>query len=111
MTDFIQINISYDDCAICLEAMPILYPLDNHGIENLLCGHIFHKKCINLLREYSVYGENVIECPLCRTISYYPSNVTTRSMKKLDWKLISLYVIYTSAFFLLISMTLFFLLR
>jgi hypothetical protein len=47
----------YEECPICL--------IEGLGLENVIlkCGHIFHKKCIN------VYTKN--ECPICRQLIRY----------------------------------------
>lgn len=48
-------NIKLEDCVICLEEIP-----NNMRIYDLDCKHVFHIKCIEKWKEYS------LSCPLCR---------------------------------------------
>lgn len=67
---------STDECAICLEE------LTDAPTQPLLCNHVFHTNCIHLLRIYSVFGEDYISCPICRTINHIPHRDIRRSCRR-----------------------------
>lgn len=61
---------AFDECSICLERMicvPFLSRVIGINISRLSCGHCFHKHCLDLVKETSVY------CPMCRK-SFFDAN-------------------------------------
>ena len=49
------------ECPICLER------IDADSLDTTKCGHNFHKKCINTLKENREVGSKFVDCPICRT--------------------------------------------
>lgn len=57
-------SLCYEECPICLDDLPI-----EGENKKLICGHVFHKKCIDIWLNISTI------CPLCRTPIPYKSNL------------------------------------
>ena len=57
-------SIGYDECPICLDDLP-----SNGENKKLICGHVFHKNCINRWLDVSSI------CPLCRKPVPYKSDL------------------------------------
>lgn len=51
-----ETSCEIEECGICLQVRKYSKKI------KLICGHIFHKRCINK------YRKERLECPLCRTI-------------------------------------------
>jgi len=49
------------ECPICLER------IDAESLDTTKCGHNFHKKCLNTLKENREVGSKFVDCPICRT--------------------------------------------
>ncbi len=50
-----------EDCSICFEA------LNNHGFcQKLLCGHTFHKACLQKWFKSECSEKQGRQCPICR---------------------------------------------
>ena len=49
------------ECPICMER------IDAESLDTTKCGHNFHKKCLNTLKENKEVGTRFVDCPICRT--------------------------------------------
>ena len=49
------------ECPICLDR------IDAESLDTTKCGHNFHKKCLNTLKENKEVGTRFVDCPICRT--------------------------------------------
>ena len=49
------------ECPICLDR------IDAESLDTTKCGHNFHKKCLNTLKETREVGSKFVDCPICRT--------------------------------------------
>lgn len=97
-----------EECCICLDELE-----NNKKTMVLLCNHRFHKKCIKDVREASDMGHELIQCPLCRCVSFYPRHrmiamccetwaITMYACSRSPW----VCVLYVGVFLILAGMSL-----